>query len=199
MISRKADILLQAELGIAGILTLILLFSIIECITRFRQWLIIAAAEGDNYVDGLPVYYYRHGGAQLVVSSDCVVYMKRAPSAEEIEAGAPLSIYAATCTAGSGGDPCGAAGAELSAVECSICLEELQEGQRVRRLPACSHTFHALCIDRWFSQLCLALPFCRCPCCRKTVAIAPQWVPARVVQPSGRQPPAANLPVAGDG
>ncbi|MCO5587989.1 hypothetical protein L7F22_041942 [Adiantum nelumboides] len=120
--------------------------------------------------------------------------MKRAPSAEEIEAGAPLSIYAANCAAGSGDDACGAAGAELSAAECSICLEQLQEGQPVRRLPACSHTFHALCIGRWFSQLCLALPLCRCPCCRKTVAIAPQWVPAHAVQPSGSQPPAANTP-----
>lgn len=32
--------------------------------------------------------------------------------------------------------------------ECIICLEEYQEGEKIRTLP-CKHQFHSVCIDLW--------------------------------------------------
>ncbi|MCO5549061.1 hypothetical protein L7F22_002527 [Adiantum nelumboides] len=49
--------------------------------------------------------------------------------------------------------------------ECGICLHLLEDKQRVRRLPACAHTFHADCLDRWFARV------CSCPFCRTAVSI----------------------------
>ncbi|CAN1771955.1 RING-H2 finger protein ATL72 [Linum perenne] len=48
--------------------------------------------------------------------------------------------------------------------ECSICLGEFSDGERVRVLPKCSHEFHVWCIDQW-----LAL-HSSCPICRNSVA-----------------------------
>mmetsp|Transcript_32870 Transcript_32870/g.74304 ORF Transcript_32870/g.74304 Transcript_32870/m.74304 type:complete len:326 (+) Transcript_32870:2-979(+) len=47
-----------------------------------------------------------------------------------------------------------------SEISCTICLETLEAGARVRRLP-CNHIFHAACVDDWLvrSSLC---PL-RCP------------------------------------
>lgn len=47
--------------------------------------------------------------------------------------------------------------------ECSICLENVEMGQRVRRL-ACMHCYHTECLDQWlkFSQ---AGRHRRCPLC----------------------------------
>ena len=42
---------------------------------------------------------------------------------------------------------------------CSICLEEYEEGDEVRRLP-CWHAFHAQCIDRWLTH------HVECPVCK---------------------------------
>jgi hypothetical protein len=44
---------------------------------------------------------------------------------------------------------------------CSICLENISEGSRVRLLNECNHIFHNICIDKWF------LEKSSCPTCRK--------------------------------
>lgn len=44
---------------------------------------------------------------------------------------------------------------------CSICLEDVVEGARVRCLKTCQHIFHNNCIEKWFME-----KSC-CPTCRK--------------------------------
>ncbi|XP_020694715.1 RING-H2 finger protein ATL73-like [Dendrobium catenatum] len=49
--------------------------------------------------------------------------------------------------------------------ECSVCLTAFQEGEKVRQLPACRHSFHAPCVDMWLYS------HSSCPSCR---ALVPQ-------------------------
>jgi hypothetical protein len=53
--------------------------------------------------------------------------------------------------------------AEAFENECSICISAFEPGDRVRRLPGCSHTFHKSCIDLWL----LRNP--ECPLCKRPV------------------------------
>ncbi|KAI3512452.1 hypothetical protein L1887_19768 [Cichorium endivia] len=48
-------------------------------------------------------------------------------------------------------------------LECSVCLSELEEGEKARILPKCNHAFHAECIDMWFHS------HSTCPICRNPV------------------------------
>jgi hypothetical protein len=43
---------------------------------------------------------------------------------------------------------------------CTICLEPMQEGERVRAVKSCQHTFHAGCLEQWISRK------AECPLCR---------------------------------
>ncbi|XP_062221209.1 E3 ubiquitin-protein ligase EL5-like [Phragmites australis] len=47
--------------------------------------------------------------------------------------------------------------------QCAVCLSLVQEGEVVRRLPACMHLFHVGCIDMWLRS------HSTCPLCRATV------------------------------
>ncbi|URE06097.1 Zinc finger, C3HC4 type (RING finger) [Musa troglodytarum] len=53
--------------------------------------------------------------------------------------------------------------AVAGAPECAICLAELAEGDRVHVLPACSHGFHAQCVETWFAGR-SSCPTCRTEC-----------------------------------
>ncbi|XP_021287691.1 NEP1-interacting protein 1 isoform X3 [Herrania umbratica] len=46
---------------------------------------------------------------------------------------------------------------------CSICLQELKDGELARNLPRCGHIFHLNCIDEWLSRQ------GTCPMCREQV------------------------------
>uniref|UniRef100_A0A0E0HA22 RING-type E3 ubiquitin transferase n=1 Tax=Oryza nivara TaxID=4536 RepID=A0A0E0HA22_ORYNI len=59
-----------------------------------------------------------------------------------------------------------------AAVQCAVCLGEMEDGELGRLLPACRHVFHAECIDRW-----LALSS-TCPVCRAAVGAAEDDEPA---------------------
>ncbi|KAK2975961.1 hypothetical protein RJ640_012992 [Escallonia rubra] len=46
--------------------------------------------------------------------------------------------------------------------ECSVCISVFEEGEEVRKLPRCKHSFHAQCIDMWLYSH-LDCPLCRAP------------------------------------
>lgn len=50
---------------------------------------------------------------------------------------------------------------------CSVCLCEFKEGEEVRVLPECLHSFHIPCIDAWLSS------HVNCPLCRTGIVAAP--------------------------
>jgi hypothetical protein len=43
---------------------------------------------------------------------------------------------------------------------CSICLEHYQANKYIRNLP-CNHTYHKVCIDKWFKEGSFSCPTCR--------------------------------------
>ncbi|RGB25733.1 hypothetical protein C1646_595196, partial [Rhizophagus diaphanus] len=43
---------------------------------------------------------------------------------------------------------------------CSICLEELVDGETLRELP-CSHLYHMECIDKWLTTKSSHCPLCK--------------------------------------
>lgn len=52
----------------------------------------------------------------------------------------------------------------VSGMDCSVCLVEFQEDEKLRLLPKCSHAFHVHCIDTWLST------HSNCPLCRANVS-----------------------------
>ncbi|RLM79500.1 RING-H2 finger protein ATL3-like [Panicum miliaceum] len=54
------------------------------------------------------------------------------------------------------------------AEDCAVCLGGVEEGETVRRLPACQHVFHKGCIDPWLRA------HATCPVCRSGVLPAPE-------------------------
>jgi len=53
---------------------------------------------------------------------------------------------------------------QLCGEDCPICLCELAEGDEVRRMRACGHTFHRSCIDLWLVR-CANCPLCKSEVC----------------------------------
>ncbi|XP_060192650.1 RING-H2 finger protein ATL73-like [Lycium barbarum] len=47
-----------------------------------------------------------------------------------------------------------------SSSSCAICLLDFMDGERIRILPQCNHSFHVACIDKWL------LSRSSCPTCR---------------------------------
>ncbi|CAL5052350.1 unnamed protein product [Urochloa decumbens] len=58
-------------------------------------------------------------------------------------------------------------GAGAGAVDCAVCLEAFEPGDRCRRLPRCEHSFHAECVDSWLRKS------GACPVCRADVLDRP--------------------------
>lgn len=65
--------------------------------------------------------------------------------------------------------------------DCSVCLSEFQEDERLRLLPKCSHAFHLQCIDTWLKS------HSNCPLCRANIislnASSPVQLPASISNP----------------
>lgn len=45
---------------------------------------------------------------------------------------------------------------------CVVCLSEFEEGEELRTLPHCMHSFHVPCIDMWLNSH-MNCPLCRLP------------------------------------
>jgi len=64
------------------------------------------------------------------------------------------------------------AAAPAPAEQCAVCINVVRDGEAVRRLPSCAHTFHAPCIDGWLPA------HATCPMCRADVKVAAVGLPA---------------------
>ncbi|EEE54105.1 hypothetical protein OsJ_00860 [Oryza sativa Japonica Group] len=42
-----------------------------------------------------------------------------------------------------------ASAAAAAALDCAVCLGQVDAGEKVRQLPKCGHLFHAECVDAW--------------------------------------------------
>ncbi|OIW01787.1 hypothetical protein TanjilG_03925 [Lupinus angustifolius] len=58
---------------------------------------------------------------------------------------------------------------ERSICECSVCLNEFQEDERLRIIPNCSHVFHIDCIDVWLQNN------ANCPLCRTSISLTSRF------------------------
>ncbi|XP_057957084.1 probable E3 ubiquitin-protein ligase ATL44 [Malania oleifera] len=59
----------------------------------------------------------------------------------------------------------GGGGALRVGEECGICLAEYGDGEEIRVLPPCSHSFHVRCIDTWLAS------HSSCPSCRRQILL----------------------------
>jgi len=83
------------------------------------------------------------------------------------------------------------------AVECAVCLAELQDGEEARFLPRCGHGFHAECVDMWLAS------HTTCPLCRLTVSkpddVSPHLASSLALPPVAPEPAnyaTVNLPAS---
>ncbi|KAG7532912.1 Zinc finger RING-type [Arabidopsis thaliana x Arabidopsis arenosa] len=67
---------------------------------------------------------------------------------------------------------------EKSSQECSVCLSEFQDEEKLRIIPNCCHLFHIDCIDVWLQNN------ANCPLCRARVSCDTSFPPDRVSAPS---------------
>lgn len=47
--------------------------------------------------------------------------------------------------------------------ECCICLDEFENGERVKVLPRCNHCYHPHCVNKWLTT------HSTCPLCRASI------------------------------
>lgn len=66
---------------------------------------------------------------------------------------------------------------------CAVCLSEFNEGDEVRVLPDCMHTFHVSCVDKWLRS------HRNCPLCRAQTLPSPRDVVCSLPHSGGVLPP----------
>ncbi|KAJ7954729.1 RING-H2 finger protein [Quillaja saponaria] len=71
---------------------------------------------------------------------------------------------------------------DSSESECSVCLNEFQENDKLRIIPNCSHVFHIDCIDVWLQNN------ANCPLCRTSISTNTRFQTGRVFTPNPSPP-----------
>ncbi|GAU40957.1 hypothetical protein TSUD_187150 [Trifolium subterraneum] len=56
---------------------------------------------------------------------------------------------------------------EDDCVTCAVCLGDFEEGEELRTMPSCMHSFHVPCIDMWL------ISHFNCPICRADATPSP--------------------------
>eukprot|EP01018_Ginkgo_biloba_P023711 Gb_39486 [translate_table: standard] len=91
----------------------------------------------------------------------------------------------------------------LSDLECAVCLEQFQDGEKCRLIPTCKHCFHVQCADAWLSKRSI------CPICRTSASLVqkpreegPKIISLGCQDPLGSQvstgePPGSALELSG--
>lgn len=86
-------------------------------------------------------------------------------------------------------------GAATAGADCAVCLSELADGEKVRELPNCGHSFHVECVDAWLRSR------TTCPLCRAEAELpkgnGKAEVAAQSSSSSAREPPQQALFGAG--
>ncbi|XP_047948472.1 RING-H2 finger protein ATL16-like isoform X2 [Salvia hispanica] len=57
---------------------------------------------------------------------------------------------------------------DAKSYECAVCLNEFQQGEKLRQIPNCCHVFHIDCIDIWLQNN------ANCPLCRTSISARPE-------------------------
>lgn len=39
-----------------------------------------------------------------------------------------------------------------NSLNCTICLEIMEDGSEIKRIPTCMHSFHPGCLRKWFEE-----------------------------------------------
>jgi hypothetical protein len=75
---------------------------------------------------------------------------------------AVLAAYPTTVYSSSSRDSTGERGKEEEAAgtQCAVCLADYADGDELRLLPGCRHSFHRQCVDDWL-RLRPSCPLCR--------------------------------------
>ncbi|KAF3433381.1 hypothetical protein FNV43_RR24483 [Rhamnella rubrinervis] len=94
--------------------------------------------------------------------------------APEAIKGLPIVLHKSlTSTLGGSGGGCDA---EHVRAECCICLGVFEDGDKVKVLPPCKHSYHPHCVDKWLAN------HSSCPLCRASLQGKPNDALQIVVQ-----------------
>lgn len=107
------------------------------------------------------------GEAAAAVAAGTTAAVVAASAAEPAD---PLRAPAAIgSSSSSGGSPPAHGADDDDEPQCTVCLCEYEEGERITQLP-CQHEFHSMCINKWMQT------HNTCPICR--IALVPEEAPA---------------------
>ncbi|KAK7395330.1 hypothetical protein VNO78_15881 [Psophocarpus tetragonolobus] len=104
----------------------------------------------------------------FVFAFGCPTRHRREPSAGDSSVASQVSHHEVEISAASDGALKFEREAHAKEIggECPVCLSAFVDGEEVRQLSACKHSFHAFCIDLWLSN------HSNCPICRATIPAA---------------------------